>query len=201
MALDLANAELAAGTERAVAKPKIDLKAEMQKMANTKGGGAYIPPHRLRAMMADAELEDNEGTEYQRLSWEALRKSINGLINKVNISNIKLLVPEVRSLLRHPRLPRQLTRSLPALRREPHPRTRSLRSLPHASTGLLPPLHPHLRRPHRHRQHKTANDRRAPHHAPHRPVPPLLQTQRQGLSLLLAVGCPPELTRSPRSRP
>ncbi|KAI5479563.1 cell cycle control protein, Cwf22 [Pseudohyphozyma bogoriensis] len=83
------------GDDAPIIKPKIDLRDEMKKMANTRGGGAYIPPHRLRAMMADAEEQDQEGAEYQRLSWEALRKSINGLINKVNVSNIKLIVPEL----------------------------------------------------------------------------------------------------------
>lgn len=101
MALDLANAELEQaklGEQGVVAKPKIDFKAEMQKAANTKGGGAYIPPHRLRAMLAEQEQDDSAGAEYQRLTWEALRKSLNGLINKVNVANIKLIVPEVRSL-------------------------------------------------------------------------------------------------------
>lgn len=91
MALQLAETELAGN----VVKPRIDLKEEMKKMANTRAGGAYIPPHRLRAMMQDAEEENREGAEFQRLSWDALRKSINGLINKVNVSNIKMLVPEV----------------------------------------------------------------------------------------------------------
>lgn len=79
-----------------VIKPKADPVAEMKKLATTRGGGAYIPPHRLRAMLAEQEAENKEGEEYQRLTWEALRKSINGLINKVNTSNIKLLIPEVR---------------------------------------------------------------------------------------------------------
>lgn len=96
MALDLAEQELAAKDAAVVVKPKIDLKQEMAKLASTRGGGAYIPPHRLRAMLAEQEQEDNEGIEYQRLAWEALRKSLNGLINKVNVSNIKLIVPEVR---------------------------------------------------------------------------------------------------------
>ncbi|CEQ39970.1 SPOSA6832_01542, partial [Sporobolomyces salmonicolor] len=92
MALALASTD---ADSASLSKPKADPVAEMKKMANTKGGGAYIPPHRLRAMMAEQEAEDKEGAEYQRLSWEALRKSINGLINKVNTSNIKLLVPEL----------------------------------------------------------------------------------------------------------
>ena len=32
---------------------------------------------------------------YQRMSWEALKKSINGLINKVNVSNIEFIVREL----------------------------------------------------------------------------------------------------------
>lgn len=72
MALDLANAELAGG---AVIKPKIDFKEEMKRNANLKGGGAYIPPHRLRAMMADAEEEDKEGAEYQVRSRASCGKS------------------------------------------------------------------------------------------------------------------------------
>ncbi|KAF4026334.1 hypothetical protein G4228_018468, partial [Cervus hanglu yarkandensis] len=32
---------------------------------------------------------------YQRMSWEALKKSINGLINKVNISNIGIIIQEL----------------------------------------------------------------------------------------------------------
>lgn len=78
-----------------VIKPKADPVAEMKKMQLTRGGGTYIPPHRLRAMMAEQEAEDKEGEGFQRMAWDALRKSINGLINKVNVANIKLLVPEV----------------------------------------------------------------------------------------------------------
>ena len=42
-----------------------------------------------------AEVEDKAGAEAQRLSWEALKKSINGLINKVNAPNIKNVLPEL----------------------------------------------------------------------------------------------------------
>ncbi|KAK4332893.1 Pre-mRNA-splicing factor CWC22 [Rhodotorula toruloides] len=76
-------------------KPKVDPAAEVKKMALTRGGGTYIPPHRLRAMMAEQAQDDQEGEDYQRLTWEALRKSINGLINKVNTANIKLIVPQL----------------------------------------------------------------------------------------------------------
>ena len=37
-------------------------------------------------------ISDKSSLAYQRLSWEALKKSLHGLINKVNISNIPLIV-------------------------------------------------------------------------------------------------------------
>ncbi|GAA5968130.1 hypothetical protein JCM11641_003742 [Rhodosporidiobolus odoratus] len=91
MALSLAGQE----GEAAPVKPKVDALAEMKTLAKTRGGGAYIPPHRLRAMMAEQEAESKDSEDYQRLTWEALRKSINGLINKVNTANIKLIIPEL----------------------------------------------------------------------------------------------------------
>ncbi|EEF31876.1 cell cycle control protein cwf22, putative [Ricinus communis] len=60
-----------------------------------KSGGVYIPPFKLARMMK--EIEDKSSTEYQRLTWDALRKSINGLVNKVNATNIKNIIPELFS--------------------------------------------------------------------------------------------------------
>ncbi|KAH8918940.1 MIF4G-domain-containing protein [Atractiella rhizophila] len=75
-------------------KEKEDLKKEMEKMALTRGGGAYIPPFRLAQM--NLQNPTDKGSEaYQRMTWEALRKSINGLINKVNVGNIKMIIPEL----------------------------------------------------------------------------------------------------------
>lgn len=68
-------------------------KAEYEKLLNMRSGGTYIPPARLRALQA--QITDKKSKEYQRMAWEALKKSINGLINKVNISNIKHIVPEL----------------------------------------------------------------------------------------------------------
>ena len=42
-----------------------------------------------------AEQSDKTGPEYQRMTWDALKKSINGLVNKVNASNIKHILPEL----------------------------------------------------------------------------------------------------------
>jgi len=53
----------------------------------------YIPPARLAMMKKD--IKDPSSPEYQRMTWEALKKSINGLINKVNVSNIKFIAMEL----------------------------------------------------------------------------------------------------------
>ena len=62
-----------------------------RELVSTKTGGAYIPPAKLRIMQA--AISDKSSHEYQRLSWEALKKSIHGLVNKINISNVALIVP------------------------------------------------------------------------------------------------------------
>jgi pre-mRNA-splicing factor CWC22 len=85
--------------EAAAAKPLTDeqkqavAKAEYEKLLNMRSGGTYIPPARLKALQA--QITDKTSKEYQRMAWEALKKSINGLINKVNVSNIKHIVPEL----------------------------------------------------------------------------------------------------------
>ncbi|KAI6710983.1 hypothetical protein JHW43_006484 [Diplocarpon mali] len=68
-------------------------KAEYGKLLTMRSGGTYIPPARLRALQS--QITDKSSKEYQRMAWEALKKSINGLINKVNVSNIKFIVPEL----------------------------------------------------------------------------------------------------------
>lgn len=66
----------------AAARDEAARRAEFAQLLGSRSGGAYIPPSRLRAMQAEA-AKDKTSAEYQRLSWDALRKSINGLINKV----------------------------------------------------------------------------------------------------------------------
>ena len=53
----------------------------VQEMVKGRTGGVYIPPFKLAQMKK--QVEDKTSEEYQRMTWEALRKSINGLINKV----------------------------------------------------------------------------------------------------------------------
>lgn len=69
-------------------------KKEYERLLSARSGGTYVPPARLRALQADIG-HDPQSKEFQRMAWEALKKSINGLINKVNISNIKHIVPEL----------------------------------------------------------------------------------------------------------
>lgn len=76
-------------------KPDVDAMVEFKKLTSgTRSGGVYMPPARLRALQAEAS-KDKTSPEYQRLSWDALRKSITGIVNRVNITNIKQIVPEL----------------------------------------------------------------------------------------------------------
>eukprot|EP00795_Rhopilema_esculentum_P013655 gene13655-4555_t len=59
----------------------------------TRTGGAYIPPARLRLMQES--IKDKSSVEYQRMAWEALKKSINGLVNKINVANIANIIQEL----------------------------------------------------------------------------------------------------------
>ena len=55
--------------------------------------GVYIPPFKLAQMKE--EIVDKSSEEYQRMMWELLRKSLNGIINKVNISNLPNVIYEL----------------------------------------------------------------------------------------------------------
>ncbi|KAI0668437.1 hypothetical protein C8Q78DRAFT_980078 [Trametes maxima] len=75
-------------------EPEFDAQAEFAKLTSTRSGGVYMPPARLRALQ-EAASKDKASAEYQRLSWDALRKSITGIVNRVNVANIKHVVPEL----------------------------------------------------------------------------------------------------------
>lgn len=61
----------------------------------TRAGGVYVPPHKLRALQKELEEKEKFGVENQRMMWELLRKSINGIINKVNTTNIQHIIVEL----------------------------------------------------------------------------------------------------------
>ena len=68
-------------------------KKEFNELISKRSGGVYIPPAKLRELQKN--IKDPQSKEYQRMMWDALKKSINGMINKVNVGNIKELVPEL----------------------------------------------------------------------------------------------------------
>jgi len=68
-------------------------KAEYEKLLSARSGGVYIPPARLRALQA--QITDHTSKEFQRMAWEALKKSLQGLVNKANTANIRQIVPEL----------------------------------------------------------------------------------------------------------
>ena len=52
-----------------------------------------MPPHKLAALRS--AVSDKASKEAQRISWEMLRKAINGLVNKVNVGNMANILPEL----------------------------------------------------------------------------------------------------------
>ncbi|OMO83302.1 MIF4G-like, type 3 [Corchorus capsularis] len=46
-------------------------------------------------MKLESEDDHKSSIEYQRLTWDALKKSINGLVNKLTVSNINNIIPEL----------------------------------------------------------------------------------------------------------
>ncbi|KAG7386285.1 pre-mRNA-splicing factor cwc22 [Phytophthora boehmeriae] len=59
-------------------------------------GGVYIPPFKLAQLRKQQEAESGpDSEEMQRRTWDALRKSLNGLINKVNVANLSNILPEL----------------------------------------------------------------------------------------------------------
>ena len=89
------------GDEAPLAKRKaVDVVAQQQAENKKSGrtGGIYVPPFKIAALRAEMAQLDSSSAEYQKMSWEALRKGINGHVNKVNISNIRGIVPELLEL-------------------------------------------------------------------------------------------------------
>lgn len=73
--------------------PRPSNSAKNMDMLTSRTGGAYIPPAKLR--MLQAQITDKSSVAYQRLAWEALKKSIHGHINKINTANIGIIVREL----------------------------------------------------------------------------------------------------------
>ena len=65
-------------------------------ISNTKSGGVYIPPYRM-APILESIIAKNDKTsmEYQKMMWDLLKKSINGIINKATVSNVQNIIFEL----------------------------------------------------------------------------------------------------------
>lgn len=53
-------------------------------------GRSYMPPTKLR--MVQADFSDKNSLAFQRVGWEALKKSIQGSINRLNDSNVRQII-------------------------------------------------------------------------------------------------------------
>ena len=58
-------------------------------------GGVYVPPFKMKAMLDKLKQESEQTEAHQKYMWETLRKSINGIVNKVNVANISNIVMEL----------------------------------------------------------------------------------------------------------
>jgi len=77
-------------------KREKELKGHYDSLQPTRMGGVYMPPHKVRQMQqAMMEKDDQYGLQKQKFLWEMLRKSINGIVNKVNVSNIENVILEL----------------------------------------------------------------------------------------------------------
>ncbi|CAH1117709.1 unnamed protein product [Phaedon cochleariae] len=76
--------------DKSVVKPR---ERKTVDLLTSKTGGAYIPPAKLRMMQEN--ITDKSSAAYQRIAWEALKKSIHGYINKINTSNIGIISREL----------------------------------------------------------------------------------------------------------
>ncbi|GER41124.1 pre-mRNA-splicing factor cwc22, partial [Striga asiatica] len=74
-------------------KDEIENKKGEESENNGRSGGVYILPFMLARRMRD--IQDKSSLDYQRMTWDALKKSINGLVNKLNATNIKNIIPEL----------------------------------------------------------------------------------------------------------
>ncbi|KAL3828164.1 hypothetical protein ACJIZ3_016966 [Penstemon smallii] len=87
--------------EREKIQDEDESKEESRSLKQDEGDGRENKvPSELARMMKD--VQDKSSIEYQRMTWDALRKSINGLVNKANATNLKNIIPELFSQMASP---------------------------------------------------------------------------------------------------
>ncbi|MEN2499347.1 MAG: pre-mRNA-splicing factor cwc22, variant 2 [Marteilia pararefringens] len=76
-------------------EPEIDLNFvnHESELFKSKSGGIYLPPAKLKQYQQD--ITDKNSEMYQRLHWVAIKKTINGLMNKINADNIINVIHEL----------------------------------------------------------------------------------------------------------
>jgi len=73
-----------------------DAMAEFANLTPSRSGGVHMPPAQLLSLQAAAaQNRSSDSAQYQRLSWDALRESITDTVNRVNVGNIRHIVPEL----------------------------------------------------------------------------------------------------------
>ncbi|VEU20875.1 DEKNAAC101698 [Brettanomyces naardenensis] len=81
-----------------VEDPTSDLmRKSVSELERLRASGAYIPPAKLKQLLANIKVSEGS-EEYQKLQWERLKKSINGLVNKVTRKNIREIVLDLFNL-------------------------------------------------------------------------------------------------------
>lgn len=70
--------------------------SELEIVKDLKNRGKYVPPARLKAALEEAGHATDE--QEQEMKWRSLEKSINGLVNKANGSNLQSIIVELFKL-------------------------------------------------------------------------------------------------------
>lgn len=94
--------EAQADPEAKESAPELKMKIIRGAMLPQSAGGVYIPPFKLRKVLEGLKNQEQSTPEHQKYQWEILRKRINGIVNKVNVTNIHNVVVELfgQNLLR-----------------------------------------------------------------------------------------------------
>ena len=76
-------------------KEKAKEKEEVKESKSNVTSGVYLPPFKRQQELERLKNAQKTSTEYQKFTWEELKKSINGIVNKVNVSNISNIILEL----------------------------------------------------------------------------------------------------------
>ncbi|KAI3645890.1 hypothetical protein MP228_008818 [Amoeboaphelidium protococcarum] len=75
-----------------------DGEIKRQKVGDMKCIAAAYRPPALQQQQRESVPQDASDDQFQRVQWESLKKSINGLINRVNVGNLRDIVVDLFSI-------------------------------------------------------------------------------------------------------